>query len=786
MGHCVCVCVIWALFAPWHWHRITQVVTCLLRHHQFHNTSNAVAVNSQGCLSATALHMAIERDHVPVAKFLLQNGASLNVLDASGRKPEHLARSTAMKGMMEAFTAPPKRYAVYTHTNGERERVEVVKEHSEAEGGGFTIFVPSLGRERQTLKERLDLTSNAVSGGTSQGGGVGVGRGEVSLSAQASGAIKVAVPTAGGDEDGHNAGAQQDDEASEGLATPPNSQHSAVEGMQPPSRRFQEDALPCTTVLACRCKGLTDRVRVHEALDAELAQNGAFASEMAMWCLGDLFTELARTLAREAAQFLHASTAMASQTTLQGAVVGPREVALAMESVLDVQAAAEALASAKARLVLTPKDVAQTAFLFGGATGLTFDDASLLAITEHVRRIMAAVLNEAASLARGVAAEGRSSGDEAQGTAATAAKSKGLEVTANHVRLAVRSLPWRSLSPFPTMEFLGNLVDHELTPKTAAYHTWLRSLQVVTATQRASNGGGRDVVLANRIRGLLVPASASPSDGDGEPRGRGWRLEVTKAKPAGAGGSSTLEEDLARSVLLVAGRAGCVVMDVEAQAWLVAQTLRVSKEIFDTISRAWTVEVAVTEAQVVRLVGRVLPVSLCGVGRFASEALLRRDDDPEPNVNGEGEGRAGGGGAGGDGDSDGLQRLLSDEDKNDINVQNMLLSTFAALQTSEPSFTACLEYMHSLQQFKTGIFKVGLMQRVFGAGGEVRGDGGIGIGGAFMFALVGAVVESALSSVVMGALESVLEAAAEAKDGAPGPFVVGASDLARAWGGKLL
>jgi hypothetical protein len=48
--------------------------------------------------------------------------------------------------------------AVYTFADGKRERVRVVKAHSESDGGAFTVFIPSLQRERQTVQERLDFS----------------------------------------------------------------------------------------------------------------------------------------------------------------------------------------------------------------------------------------------------------------------------------------------------------------------------------------------------------------------------------------------------------------------------------------------------------------------------------------------------------------------------------------------------------------------------------------------------------------------------------------------------
>jgi hypothetical protein len=54
-------------------------------------------------------------------------------------------------------TCPQERIAVYTHTDGTSEEVHVVKEHPEGEGGGFTVYIPSLQRERQTVAERLQF-----------------------------------------------------------------------------------------------------------------------------------------------------------------------------------------------------------------------------------------------------------------------------------------------------------------------------------------------------------------------------------------------------------------------------------------------------------------------------------------------------------------------------------------------------------------------------------------------------------------------------------------------------
>jgi len=50
----------------------------------------------------------------------------------------------------------------YTHKDGSREAVRVVKAHSEAEGGGFTIHVPSIGRERMTVAQRLTFPEGSA------------------------------------------------------------------------------------------------------------------------------------------------------------------------------------------------------------------------------------------------------------------------------------------------------------------------------------------------------------------------------------------------------------------------------------------------------------------------------------------------------------------------------------------------------------------------------------------------------------------------------------------------
>jgi hypothetical protein len=63
--------------------------------------------------------------------------------------------------------------AVYMHSDGTRERVSMVKRHQQGEGGGVTIFIPSLQRERQTVEERLSehKIEEGAAGAEAQEGG---------------------------------------------------------------------------------------------------------------------------------------------------------------------------------------------------------------------------------------------------------------------------------------------------------------------------------------------------------------------------------------------------------------------------------------------------------------------------------------------------------------------------------------------------------------------------------------------------------------------------------------
>ena len=55
--------------------------------------------------------------------------------------------------------SPANKRALYAHADGKQEWVSILKEHSDAEGNGFTIYIPSLQRERQTVEKRLDFAA---------------------------------------------------------------------------------------------------------------------------------------------------------------------------------------------------------------------------------------------------------------------------------------------------------------------------------------------------------------------------------------------------------------------------------------------------------------------------------------------------------------------------------------------------------------------------------------------------------------------------------------------------
>ena len=53
------------------------------------------------------------------------------------------------------FICQFSRSAIYIHADGSNEEVQILKTHSDAEGSGYTIRIPSTGVERQTVAQRL-------------------------------------------------------------------------------------------------------------------------------------------------------------------------------------------------------------------------------------------------------------------------------------------------------------------------------------------------------------------------------------------------------------------------------------------------------------------------------------------------------------------------------------------------------------------------------------------------------------------------------------------------------
>jgi hypothetical protein len=58
----------------------------------------------------------------------------------------------------EAAAQAAEQNAMYTFADGTKEMVRVVKAHGDGDGGGYTIFIGSLQRERQTVEERLEFS----------------------------------------------------------------------------------------------------------------------------------------------------------------------------------------------------------------------------------------------------------------------------------------------------------------------------------------------------------------------------------------------------------------------------------------------------------------------------------------------------------------------------------------------------------------------------------------------------------------------------------------------------
>ena len=117
--------------------------------------------DTTGSRQYTPLHLACARAHAGAVEALLAAGADPERRDKLGRAPGEIDAATweegsrAWREAREAAEREAQRRAEYTHGDGQVEAVRVVKKHSDAEGGGYTIFVPSLDRERQTIADRL-------------------------------------------------------------------------------------------------------------------------------------------------------------------------------------------------------------------------------------------------------------------------------------------------------------------------------------------------------------------------------------------------------------------------------------------------------------------------------------------------------------------------------------------------------------------------------------------------------------------------------------------------------
>jgi hypothetical protein len=76
------------------------------------------------------------------------------------------AATEAAKGhpVKKAPVTKKTQYGMYKHADGTHEKVQIIKAHSNSEGGGFSIFIPSLERERQTVPERLEVLKDDEKG----------------------------------------------------------------------------------------------------------------------------------------------------------------------------------------------------------------------------------------------------------------------------------------------------------------------------------------------------------------------------------------------------------------------------------------------------------------------------------------------------------------------------------------------------------------------------------------------------------------------------------------------
>jgi|APCry1669190288_1035285.scaffolds.fasta_scaffold08584_3 hypothetical protein len=86
--------------------------------------------------------------------FLAVCRAALNIKAHCSRTPGYCGTHSSLN--LNEATCVAGAAAWYKHSNGKVEKVTVLKVHSASEGGGYTIWVPSIGREKQTVLERLE------------------------------------------------------------------------------------------------------------------------------------------------------------------------------------------------------------------------------------------------------------------------------------------------------------------------------------------------------------------------------------------------------------------------------------------------------------------------------------------------------------------------------------------------------------------------------------------------------------------------------------------------------
>ena len=93
---------------------------------------------------------------------------------ASRQRPDKAQKRAATPAALQG-TGPPNRDAlkefkkvqplvkgIYTHKDGRSEVVDVRETYDEATGGGYAIYIPSLGRERDVLPAKLDCGPGAA------------------------------------------------------------------------------------------------------------------------------------------------------------------------------------------------------------------------------------------------------------------------------------------------------------------------------------------------------------------------------------------------------------------------------------------------------------------------------------------------------------------------------------------------------------------------------------------------------------------------------------------------